>query len=156
MPRISAAGKAGCLEAEAVEQEERLHVQAAVRKAVVIIVITILIPKNSDHYYLLTFLHDMTGVWSLDWHFLITLHYWATGYRCYFAVKPSSPKRTFWFPSCLLGATCSVFLSLVESSWWKWNCVGVGALGFKGKPGLTVTAVGCDYCVFAVSLSWCQ
>lgn len=69
VPPISAAGKAGCLEAEAVEQEERLHVQAAVRKAVVIIVITILIPKNSDHYYLLTFLHDMTGVWSLDWHF---------------------------------------------------------------------------------------
>lgn len=107
MPPISAAGKAGCLEAEAVEQEERLHVQAAVRKAVVIIVITILIPKNSDHYYLLTFLHDMTGVWSLDWHFLITLHYWATGYRCSFCSKALISKAHILVSFLSLG--CNLF-----------------------------------------------
>lgn len=108
MPPISAAGTAGCLEAEAVEREERLHVQAAVRKAVVTIVITVLILKNSDHYYLLTFPHDMTGVWSLDWHFLITLHYWASGHRCLFCSKALISKAHILFSFLSLGCNLSL------------------------------------------------
>lgn len=109
MPPISEAGKAGCLEAEAVEREERLHVQAAVRKAVVTIVITILIPKNSDHYYLLTFLHDMMCVWNLDWHFLITLHYWAVGHRCLFCSKALISQAHILFSFLSLGCNCNLF-----------------------------------------------
>lgn len=61
----SAAGSAGCPEAEVVEPGG-VAPRAAVRKAVVTIVITILTFRNSDHYYLLTFLHDLTRV-SGDW-----------------------------------------------------------------------------------------
>lgn len=93
--------------------------------------------------------HDRS-VWSLGWHFLLTLHFWAAGQPVlHIAVKPWSPKRAFCFPPCLLGATCSVFLSFSKF------LVGVELCGNGSERFQSAFHSGwfCVYPVVAVSVA---